>query len=190
MATVKGDVHDIGKNIVSVVLGCNNYEIVDLGVMVPPEKIIIVGRSLGGGVATALAHELEKSDIPTALVLQCTFTSLTSVVRRMAGGFLRPWLYLLRHRYPSAARLRTMSCPVLVMHAVHDRVVPYPEGEQLGQIVTMRNATSSFVSLPNGGHNDCYIECTSKYLNAMRDFAEATGRHPILQAPPWRRSSF
>ena len=40
LATVKGDVHDIGKNIVSVVLGCNNYEIVDLGVMVPPEKII------------------------------------------------------------------------------------------------------------------------------------------------------
>jgi 5-methyltetrahydrofolate--homocysteine methyltransferase len=39
MATVKGDVHDIGKNIVSVVLACNNYEIVDLGVMVPPEKI-------------------------------------------------------------------------------------------------------------------------------------------------------
>jgi 5-methyltetrahydrofolate--homocysteine methyltransferase len=40
MATVKGDVHDIGKNIVSVVLGCNNYEIIDLGVMVPLEKII------------------------------------------------------------------------------------------------------------------------------------------------------
>lgn len=40
MATVKGDVHDIGKNIVSVVLACNNYEIVDLGVMVPPEKVI------------------------------------------------------------------------------------------------------------------------------------------------------
>ena len=40
MATVKGDVHDIGKNIVGVVLACNNYEIVDLGVMVPPEKII------------------------------------------------------------------------------------------------------------------------------------------------------
>ena len=38
MATVKGDVHDIGKNIVSVVLACNNFEIIDLGVMVPPEK--------------------------------------------------------------------------------------------------------------------------------------------------------
>lgn len=40
MATVKGDVHDIGKNIVAVVLACNNYEIIDLGVMVPPEKIV------------------------------------------------------------------------------------------------------------------------------------------------------
>src|SRR5690606_22821107 len=49
MATVKGDVHDIGKNIVSVVLGCNNYEIVDLGVMVPPEKII----------AAAIEHQVD-----------------------------------------------------------------------------------------------------------------------------------
>ncbi len=40
MATVKGDVHDIGKNIVGVVLACNNYDVVDLGVMVPSEKII------------------------------------------------------------------------------------------------------------------------------------------------------
>ena len=59
MATVKGDVHDIGKNIVGVVLGCNNYEVVDLGVMVPCTKIIdeairteadVVGLSLGGDV--------------------------------------------------------------------------------------------------------------------------------------------
>ena len=49
MATVKGDVHDIGKNIVSVVLACNNYEIIDLGVMVPPEKII----------AAAIEHEVD-----------------------------------------------------------------------------------------------------------------------------------
>ncbi|WP_418264004.1 vitamin B12 dependent-methionine synthase activation domain-containing protein [Flavobacterium faecale] len=49
MATVKGDVHDIGKNIVSVVLACNNYEIVDLGVMVAPEKII----------AAAIEHDVD-----------------------------------------------------------------------------------------------------------------------------------
>jgi 5-methyltetrahydrofolate--homocysteine methyltransferase len=47
LATVKGDVHDIGKNIVGVVLGCNNYEIVDLGVMVPCEKILETAKSVG-----------------------------------------------------------------------------------------------------------------------------------------------
>jgi 5-methyltetrahydrofolate--homocysteine methyltransferase len=46
MATVKGDVHDIGKNIVGVVLGCNNYQVVDLGVMVPREKILNAAREL------------------------------------------------------------------------------------------------------------------------------------------------
>ena len=40
LATVKGDVHDIGKNIVGVVLGCNNYEVIDLGVMVPADRIL------------------------------------------------------------------------------------------------------------------------------------------------------
>ncbi|MEX0938846.1 MAG: methionine synthase [Pirellulales bacterium] len=47
MATVKGDVHDIGKNIVGVVLGCNNYEVIDLGVMVPCEKILEKAREVG-----------------------------------------------------------------------------------------------------------------------------------------------
>ncbi len=45
MATVKGDVHDIGKNIVGVVLQCNNYEVIDLGVMVPCEKILETARA-------------------------------------------------------------------------------------------------------------------------------------------------
>ncbi len=44
MATVKGDVHDIGKNIVGWVLACNNYEIIDLGVMVPTQKILETAR--------------------------------------------------------------------------------------------------------------------------------------------------
>ncbi|MGV3774990.1 MAG: methionine synthase, partial [Verrucomicrobiales bacterium] len=46
MATVKGDVHDIGKNIVGVVLGCNNYEVIDLGVMVPAEKILATAKEV------------------------------------------------------------------------------------------------------------------------------------------------
>ena len=49
LATVKGDVHDIGKNIVGVVLQCNNYEVIDLGVMVPCAKILETARAREGG---------------------------------------------------------------------------------------------------------------------------------------------
>jgi 5-methyltetrahydrofolate--homocysteine methyltransferase len=48
MATVKGDVHDIGKNIVGVVLQCNNYEVIDLGVMVPCDRILEEGERAQG----------------------------------------------------------------------------------------------------------------------------------------------
>ena len=88
LATVKGDVHDIGKNIVAVVLGCNNYEIVDLGVMVPPEKIIetalkenvdIIGLS---GLITPsldemvyLAKEMERQQFKVPLLIGGATTS-------------------------------------------------------------------------------------------------------------------
>jgi len=88
MATVKGDVHDIGKNIVSVVLGCNNYEIVDLGVMVPAEKIIqtaieekvdVIG--LSGLITPSLdemvyiASELERQNLDFPLLIGGATTS-------------------------------------------------------------------------------------------------------------------
>lgn len=88
MATVKGDVHDIGKNIVSVVLGCNNYEIVDLGVMVPAEKIIqtaidekvdVIG--LSGLITPSLdemvhiATELERQNLSFPLMIGGATTS-------------------------------------------------------------------------------------------------------------------
>jgi len=88
MATVKGDVHDIGKNIVSVVLACNNYEIIDLGVMVPPEKIIqkakeervdVIGLS---GLITPsldemvhLAREMEREGFKIPLLIGGATTS-------------------------------------------------------------------------------------------------------------------
>jgi 5-methyltetrahydrofolate--homocysteine methyltransferase len=88
MATVKGDVHDIGKNIVAVVLACNNFEIIDLGVMVPPEKIIeaairenvdIIGLS---GLITPsldemvyLAKEMDKLNIKIPIMIGGATTS-------------------------------------------------------------------------------------------------------------------
>jgi 5-methyltetrahydrofolate--homocysteine methyltransferase len=100
MATVKGDVHDIGKNIVSVVLACNNYEIVDLGVMVPPEKIIaaaiehnvdIIGLS---GLITPsldemvyLAKELDKRDIKIPIMIGGATTSRAHTAVKIAPQY-------------------------------------------------------------------------------------------------------
>jgi 5-methyltetrahydrofolate--homocysteine methyltransferase len=88
MATVKGDVHDIGKNIVSVVLACNNYEIVDLGVMVPPEKIIemaikekVDAIGLSGLITPSLdemvylAKEMERQNFEVPLLIGGATTS-------------------------------------------------------------------------------------------------------------------
>ena len=100
MATVKGDVHDIGKNIVAVVLGCNNYEIIDLGVMVPPEKIIeaairenvdIIGLS---GLITPsldemvyLAKELNKRNIKIPIMIGGATTSRAHTAVKIAPEY-------------------------------------------------------------------------------------------------------
>ncbi len=88
MATVKGDVHDIGKNIVSVVLACNNYEIIDLGVMVPPEKIIATAKEenvdvigLSGLITPSLdemvflAKEMQRQNFKVPLLIGGATTS-------------------------------------------------------------------------------------------------------------------
>ncbi|MFV8394069.1 methionine synthase [Flavobacterium sp. LB2P6] len=100
MATVKGDVHDIGKNIVSVVLACNNYEIIDLGVMVAPEKIIaaaiehnvdIIGLS---GLITPsldemvyLAKELDKRNIKIPVMIGGATTSRAHTAVKIAPQY-------------------------------------------------------------------------------------------------------
>lgn len=100
MATVKGDVHDIGKNIVSVVLGCNNFEIIDLGVMVPPEKIIetavkeqvdIIGLS---GLITPsldemvyLAKEMDKLNISIPIMIGGATTSRAHTAVKIAPEY-------------------------------------------------------------------------------------------------------
>ena len=100
MATVKGDVHDIGKNIVSVVLGCNNYEIIDLGVMVPPEKIIEAAKKenvdiigLSGLITPSLdemvylSKEMEKKDFSVPLLIGGATTSKAHTSVKIAPNY-------------------------------------------------------------------------------------------------------
>ena len=100
MATVKGDIHDIGKNILAVVLGCNNFEIIDLGVMVPPEKIIaaavehnvdIIGLS---GLITPsldemvyLAKEMDKLNIKIPIMIGGATTSRAHTAVKIAPEY-------------------------------------------------------------------------------------------------------
>jgi 5-methyltetrahydrofolate--homocysteine methyltransferase len=108
LATVKGDVHDIGKNIVGVVLGCNNYDIIDLGVMVPSDKILsaavekgvdIIG--LSGLITPSLdemvhvAKEMERQNINLPLLIGGATTSRIHTAVKIAPSYSGPTIHVL-----------------------------------------------------------------------------------------------
>ena len=108
LATVKGDVHDIGKNIVGVVLGCNGYDIIDLGVMVPTEKIItkaieekvdIVG--LSGLITPSLdemvhiASEMERAQLDVPLLIGGATTSRVHSAVKIAPKYSGPTIHVI-----------------------------------------------------------------------------------------------
>ena len=107
MATVKGDVHDIGKNIVSVVLQCNGYEVVDLGVMVPAETILQEARDrqadvigLSGLITPSLdqmvhvAAEMERLDFTVPLLIGGATTSRKHTAVRIEGKYKGPTVHV------------------------------------------------------------------------------------------------
>ncbi len=108
LATVKGDVHDIGKNIVGVVLGCNNYEVIDLGVMTPCEKILATAREqkvdiigLSGLITPSLdemvhvAKEMEREGLKLPLLIGGATTSKAHTAVKIAPGYGQPVVHVL-----------------------------------------------------------------------------------------------
>lgn len=108
LATVKGDVHDIGKNIVAVVLRCNNYEVIDLGVMVAAEKILATARDehvdmigLSGLITPSLeemthvAREMERQEIQLPLLIGGATTSKIHTAVKIAPMFNQPTVHVL-----------------------------------------------------------------------------------------------
>jgi len=107
MATVKGDVHDIGKNIVGVVLGCNNYEIIDLGVMVPEQKILQAAREhqadiigLSGLITPSLdemtyvAEAMQKEGMDIPLLIGGATTSRTHTALKIDPKYNGPVVWV------------------------------------------------------------------------------------------------
>ena len=124
LATVKGDVHDIGKNIVSVVMACNNYEIIDLGVMVPAEKIVetairekvdIIG--LSGLITPSLEEmvhvvsELERAGLDIPVMIGGATTSKLHTALKIAPVYHAPVVYMkdASLNAPVAARLMNLN---------------------------------------------------------------------------------
>lgn len=108
IATVKGDVHDIGKNIVGVVLACNNYEVIDLGVMVPCEKILETARKenvaaigLSGLITPSLdemvyvAKEMERQGFKVPLLIGGATTSPAHTAVKIAEQYSKPVLHVM-----------------------------------------------------------------------------------------------
>ncbi len=108
LATVKGDVHDIGKNIVGVVLGCNNYEVIDLGVMVPSEKILATARERGvdmiglSGLITPsldemvhVAAEMQRQGFTMPLLIGGATTSSIHTAVKIAPAYSQPVIHVL-----------------------------------------------------------------------------------------------
>ncbi len=108
LATVKGDVHDIGKNIVGVVLGCNNYEVVDLGVMVPCDRILETAREkkvdvigLSGLITPSLdemthvAREMERTGLRLPLLIGGATTSRAHTAVKIAPSYSQPVVHVL-----------------------------------------------------------------------------------------------
>jgi 5-methyltetrahydrofolate--homocysteine methyltransferase len=107
LATVKGDVHDIGKNIVSVVMACNNYEVIDMGVMVPAEQIVRVAKEqqvdmigLSGLITPSLeemvnvALELEKAHLHIPIMIGGATTSELHVALKIAPVYAGPVVWM------------------------------------------------------------------------------------------------
>ena len=108
LATVKGDVHDIGKNIVSVVLSCNNYDVVDLGVMVPADKILTAAKEenvdvigLSGLITPSLdemvhvAKEMEREGFTVPLLIGGATTSRIHTAVKIAPNYSKPVVHVL-----------------------------------------------------------------------------------------------
>jgi 5-methyltetrahydrofolate--homocysteine methyltransferase len=121
IATVKGDVHDIGKNIVAVVLQCNNYDVVNLGVMVPAQKILDVAREekadaigLSGLITPSLeemthvAKEMERSGLSLPLLIGGATTSRAHTAVKIAPSYSGPVVYV-----PDASRSVTVTQSLL-----------------------------------------------------------------------------
>ena len=166
LATVKGDVHDIGKNIVGVVLGCNNYEIIDLGVMVPGHKILeaaienqvdIIGLS---GLITpsldemvSVAEEMEKKGLQIPLLIGGATTSRIHTAVKIDPKYSNNVTHVL-----DASKSVTVASQLLSASSEEFRLKIKQEYKDLAEGHKSRKSSKEFVSYADAVNNKFKVD--------------------------------
>lgn len=125
------------------------------------EEIVILGRSLGGAVASRLAG----GHTPAALVLECAFTSIADIARDIFRVF--PFKFLIMYRYPTNRYIQEIKCPVLIIHSPDDTIVPFKHGKKLFELAA--GEPKQFLEL-RGGHNEAVDISREEYRQGILQF--------------------
>ena len=184
MATVKGDVHDIGKNIVGVVLGCNNYEVIDLGVMVPCEKILETAREhqadligLSGLITPSLdemvhvASEMKREGFNLPLLIGGATTSPVHTAVKIAPHYDQPVAYV-----PDASRAAGVISKLLNPGSKEQAAQELlEEHERRRKAYHDRNSERKLLSLKNARENRTPIDWSNCVIDkpaflGLRDY--------------------
>jgi 5-methyltetrahydrofolate--homocysteine methyltransferase len=188
MATVKGDVHDIGKNIVGVVLACNNYDVVDLGVMVPPEKILEAARrekvdviGLSGLITPSLdemvhvAREMQREKMTLPLLIGGATTSRIHTAVKIDPVYDGPVVHVLdaSRSVPVASELISTTTRASFQKKIKD------EYAKLRVDHENRKQTKNYITLAEARKNPVKIDWTTTQY-ATPTF---TGRKELIAYP-------
>ncbi|NQY06144.1 MAG: dihydropteroate synthase, partial [Flavobacteriaceae bacterium] len=183
MATVKGDVHDIGKNIVSVVLGCNNYEIVDLGVMVPPEKIIETAKKenvdiigLSGLITPSLdemvylAKEMERQDLDIPLLIGGATTSKAHTAVKIDPEYKNAVVHV-----NDASRAVTVVGDLLNKKTTHDYIAKLKaDYDEFRDKFLKRGKTKSYITIQEARENKFSVDWESSVITKPNELGVQT----------------
>jgi hypothetical protein len=130
---------------------------------IPPERVLIFGKSLGGAPAVDLATQVE----PAGLIVQSSFTSASDMAASVLPFFPR---LLLRTKMDSFSKITRVRCPKLFIHSRADEVVPFELGWRLYEAAAEPKQFYEVIGAP---HNSTYVVGGTAYLDALRDFVHA-----------------